>query len=276
LALATPSSRLSATRRALNVRNARFEVRGKDRVLPNTRVEAADHRLDHRRVSSARGRQVRGASLRREILRSFLRSSSLAHRLFDGLSHRAPVQLGLRRRPAQNARRVLWLVQHQHRRPGFSRHPCVDAKPGLAVRPPSTQILFRRVDRDQRGAFCAQPIREQPQVSLPMTLPDHRRQTDEAVNRPRSARQMREMRLRPGADVIILRVGERSAAKRNDAHCHKRLIQIRPQEFEFFARLSPPASDFRRVKPAPKARQVVGRRRPEGIGGGVRIQSEDP
>ena len=43
------------------------------------------------------------------------------------------------------------------------------------------------------------------------------------------SRQMREMRLRPGVDLVVLCVGERSPVERDDAHRHARLVQIRAQ-----------------------------------------------
>src|SRR5271165_1800619 len=109
-----------------------------------------------------------------------------------------------------------------------------------------------------------------------MAPPDHRRRPDEAVDRPRPSGQMHEMRLRPGVNFIVLRIGERSASKGDDAHCHARLVQVRAQEFKLFAWISPPARDLGRAEPAAKPWQVVSRYEAKGIGREHRRASLSP
>jgi len=141
-----------------------------------------------------------------------------------------------------------------------------EAKACPFVGAPGAKIVDRRIDRDERRPFGAEALSEQTQIRRPMAVPDHRRRPDEAVDRPRPSGQKHEMRLRPGVDLVVLRIGERPASKGDDAHCHVRLVQVRAQEFKLFAWISPPARDLGRAEPAAKPRQVVSRREAKGIG----------
>src|SRR5690348_2292738 len=103
----------------------------------------------------------------------------------------------------------LGFVQHQDRRASFGLNVRLKPKASLLVSAPRANIVDRRIDRDQRRALRAKPFREQPQIRLAMAAPDHRGQADKAVDRARALRQMPKMRLRPGVDLVVLRVGER-------------------------------------------------------------------
>ena len=72
-----------------------------------------------------------------------------------------------------------------------------------------------RLDRSRRGGpLGAQEFGEQPQIRRPVAPPDHRRNPNKAVHRPRAMRQIRQMRLWPGMNLVVLRV-RRTA-------CHER------------------------------------------------------
>ena len=72
-------------------------------------------------------------------------------------------------------------------------------------------------------------------------------------------RQMGEMGLRPGVNLIVLRIGEGAPAEGDDLHRHQRLVEVFSQELELPARVAPPTRDFGRHEPAAQARQVGGR-----------------
>ena len=187
-----------------------------------------------------------------------------ARGLFRPDRHRRGAQA--QRGEGELTRGALGLIDHQSRRARFGRNLRFEAKTCPLVGAPGAKIVDRRIDRDERRPFGAEALCEQAQIRSPMAAPDHRRRPDETVDRPRPSGQMHEMRLRPGVDLVVLRIGERPASEADDAHCHARLVQVRAQEFKLFAWISPPARDLGRAEPAAKPRQVVSRCEAKGIG----------
>jgi hypothetical protein len=94
--------------------------------------------------------------------------------------------------------------------------------------------------------------------------PAHARLADEAVDRLRARRQMRQMRLRPGRRRIGLDIGEVPPPMLDDPLPHQRLVEIRRQQRQLRRRIPPPPHHLRGPQPPRRHRQI-------GVGEGAEM-----
>ena len=71
------------------------------------------------------------------------------------------------------------------------------------------------------------------------------------------------MRLGPTMYLIVLRVRERLTLEVDDTHDHPGLVQILHEQRKLLIRITPPAHDFRCLKPAAQQREILRHRRAE-------------
>src|SRR3954467_11434169 len=89
-----------------------------------------------------------------------------------------------------------------------------------------------------------------------MALPDHAGLADELIDATRP-RRLRTETLVPDAKRIAFKIGEGMIVDGDDELLHVRVIEIATDQCILLVRLTPPAHDIRRFKPAPDQREIA-------------------